>query len=161
WRAQLAQRFDRGAAGRAWEMGHALLRRGIPAVRPLAFIEPIGGREPATLLVERDPDAAALCDVGRALSPSSERRLIERLGRVLRKLHALGFTHCALTAENIQVTGDRSDIRLDGLNAIERRGRVTLDDVTRQLAVLVASLPNAFRRTQGARFLCAYFGRSF
>ncbi len=76
-------RFAASPARLAWELGHALLRRGLPTARPLLFVADDDGG--GTVVTE--PAAGTPLVSAQRLS----RRTLARLGSLLRRLHDAGF----------------------------------------------------------------------
>eukprot|EP00913_Durusdinium_trenchii_P008891 g8357.t1 len=148
------------SARHAWEMGHALLRRGFDVLRPLLFVSDPSGRGTTVeyLVTERPADAQPLNDWlhSVAQTPPNEcderiRRVVRRLGDQLHKLHSAGYLHANMSAENILVaevspaddSEDASTIAYDGsttrtyilgTSAVRRCARVSHDDLAATLA---------------------------
>lgn len=79
----------RGAARRAWETGHALLRRGFPTPRPFVFA---ADRACGIVVTEPAGEYVPLADRLKGHEVPEERAgLLASLGRLLRKLHDAGF----------------------------------------------------------------------
>jgi len=119
--ARWLQRFRWSPVRRAWELGQALLRRGLDTPRPLACIDSAGqtpgmgylvtealtGTQTARALVA---ERAATADGARTLWP-----LARRLARQLRRLHACQFDHRDLKLANLLVQVERSGPPWDDL----------------------------------------------
>jgi tRNA A-37 threonylcarbamoyl transferase component Bud32 len=159
---------------RAWEMGHALVRRRIGAVRPLLYIrartlasvreflvtEPTEGLVPlAFFLAHRLPN----------LTPAEREDWIEntsrRLAAQLARLHDFSLAHGQLSTANLLVGVEPEDCRIQfaATEHIMRKRRLTANDVVVELARLAGSLAGvpAIRLTQRARFLRTYLGAQF
>jgi tRNA A-37 threonylcarbamoyl transferase component Bud32 len=187
WFARLPDRFRWSSARRAWEIGHALLRRNILTPRPLAFVE----REDADgvrqyLLTEAVPDAVTLDQFARALVLPSPHRgkadLVRELVEVICRLHSSGFDHRDLKWSNILVRTDVSVTPAPHPQPLSPSGgegslRVWLLDldavwqwpwlprfrrVQNLSRLAVSSLQHAIvRRTDRLRFLRGYLGDRF
>ena len=106
---------------RSWELGHALLRRGIDTPRPLLFVER-GALTPRRdyLLTESVPGSIGLAeffdDRWPAMNSGQQREWLHshlgRLARQMRRLHDSGFDHRDLKFSNILVARDPADPRI-------------------------------------------------
>ena len=145
-------------------------RRGISAVRPIAFGERrSGGFLKACFLMTEGVTGAPSLDVLSA-RPASDvlddtherRRLIEMLARELRNMHRAGVKHGGLFWRNILVTRDADGAWQFHLIDPDRRGRcgegaVKRGDVVSDLADLVSSGIHGGQRADLVRFLRAYW----
>ncbi|MDA1195300.1 MAG: phosphotransferase [Planctomycetota bacterium] len=143
---------------RAFRLAYALRNRGLPAPQPLLAVAETGG---AGLYVAEWIDAPNLHDfaaTGRlaALTAAERRRLLEELGRTLRRMHAAEVTHRDLKAPNLLVRADLSIVIADLDGARVRRGPVTWSRRARDLMRLDASLDLAER--DRLHLLAAYHG---
>ncbi|GAB4146873.1 MAG: hypothetical protein Tsb009_19760 [Planctomycetaceae bacterium] len=170
-------------ARRAWEMGHALLRRGFQVPRPLAFISTL--EQPGKLreyLITENLTASDTVSFTKFLKRSSENsadsqwerllsRGIELFARQLWKLHEYGFLHTELTGDSVflerpqdakepvaPLTKQRfANVIFGALQGIQRRRRITQKDVAHVLANLFQSLASgSIRRSHCVRFLRAF-----
>jgi tRNA A-37 threonylcarbamoyl transferase component Bud32 len=161
--------LERAPVRRAWEIGHALLRRGIETPRPLAYVE---SREPAVLrqylLTEGIADSATLDQFLKqdyeTLSPTERRHwkrgVVKRFAGQVRRMHEFGFDHRDLKATNILVSrnaGVRRTWLLD-LDSVRRWAWMPAVRRVQNLARLnVTTLPRpAFQSTDRLRFLLTY-----
>jgi tRNA A-37 threonylcarbamoyl transferase component Bud32 len=169
WWKSLCGRFRRSRARRGWELGRALLARGIATPRPLAACEPrnpwffrtsylatewIAGGENLHLFGWRLAD----CPAPQRLRLAS--RCAVNLGRLLGRMHAAGIVHRDLKAANLLAVGQQDDVTvylvdLDGIRIGRRAGpRRRAADLARLAAGLQAHpwlTPTVF-----CRFLRAY-----
>lgn len=145
-------------------------RRGIPAVRPIAYGEKRSrGFLKACFLITDGLTTAVSLDVLSARpacdlldDPHERRRLIELLARDLRNMHRAGVKHGGLFWRNILVTRDADGAWHGHLIDPDRRGRcgegaVSRADVVSDLADFVSSGIHGGRRTDLLRFLRAYW----
>jgi tRNA A-37 threonylcarbamoyl transferase component Bud32 len=173
WRGWLAG-FRESPVRRCWELGHALLRRGIDTPRPLLFIERC---EPQSsrlyLLTEAIPDSLSVPDFMNERWPgltSCQRRAwvkghLQQLARQLRRLHDACFDHRDLKFANLLVASDPGDLRiwfldLDGVRdwrALPRR-RAVQNLARINVSSLVVDLASHSDRL---RFLKLYLGSRF
>lgn len=162
--ARLIARWSGGGPARnTWEVGHALRRRHIAAVHPLACVDRTAIDETSHVLLHVGP-TSTLGESLRTLDLSADRRravrgLVERAARLIRRLHDSGFVHESLSPETIRVSNsqDRA-IVLDGLEHVRCIGRVTYRDRVAQLEWLANSLrpTAAFRAADSVRFVRTY-----
>jgi tRNA A-37 threonylcarbamoyl transferase component Bud32 len=162
----------RGARVRAaWEIGHALLRRGIATPKPLAFVE---ARDGITLrqylLTEGIPHSATVAkflgDRFGRLAPHEQRQwlaaFLKRLAGQVRRLHSFGFDHRDLKASNILVCENPADSRLWllDLDSVRRWTWLPPPRRVQNLARLNVSsrLRPMIRNSDRLRFLIAYLG---
>lgn len=143
WRERLRNRLAGfgwvSRCGREAELLTQLAAEGLPAPRWVAFGGDGRGRE--FLLVEESPGAEDLRCVlsDTALSPDERRGLAKRLGELVARVHASGFTTPDLTAKHVLVSADRITL-IDWQNA-RRKQLVPQHERVRALAALHASLP--------------------
>jgi heptose I phosphotransferase len=117
----------------------ALQREGIPAPRWLAVGEDGAGR--AFVLVEGAPGVTLAAWLGGTDDPAARRRMAERLGADLARVHAAGFVHGDLYAKHVLVgPGGRTFCLLDWQRG-RRAGRWATARRLRDLAALHATLP--------------------
>ena len=173
WRGWLAG-FRESPVRRCWELGHALLRRGIDTPRPLLYAE---RREPRSsrlyLLTEAIPDSLSVPEFMNERWPGLTARQrhgwvtghLQQLARQLRRLHAAGFDHRDLKFANLLVASDPGDVRiwfldLDGVrvwhNLPRRRAVQNLARI--YVSSLVVDLASHADRL---RFLKLYLGSRF
>jgi tRNA A-37 threonylcarbamoyl transferase component Bud32 len=161
--------LERAPVRRAWEIGHALLRRGIETPRPLAYVET---REPGMLrqylLTEGIADSATLDqflkqDYAQLTSCARlhwKRGLAKRLAGQVRRMHEFGFDHRDLKATNILVSRNANVRRtwLLDLDSVRRWAWMPPVRRIQNLARLnVTTLPRpAFQHTDRLRFLLTY-----
>jgi len=156
-----------------WEIGHALLRRGIRVRRPLMWIEHTStGRE--ILVTERLRCRSGVVSSYEETLPPC---LARRAGCLVRRLHGNGFLHAGLSPDVFVVEAPEAGVPGSAANGTPRdsagAGRIVLDnveavipmrrvkhrDIVGQLARLndgaeAQSIPLAMR----LRFLLAYLG---
>ena len=106
---------------RAWEMGHACLRRNIPTPRPLAIVErECGNKSRQYFLTENIPNAVSLdeflqdavADVEVSLRDRQLSQIAIQLAQELRHMHAEGFDYKSLGAASILVDRNQPGQRL-------------------------------------------------
>ncbi len=106
---------------RGWELGHALLRRGIDTPRPLLFVERADPQSCKYYLVtEAVPDSLALPQFlatnWTGMNFRQQRAWLtvhlRRLARQMRRLHDAGFDHRDLKFANLLVASDPADPRI-------------------------------------------------
>ncbi len=173
WWKSLCGRFRPSRARRGWDLGRALLARGIATPRPLAACEPrdrwifrssylatewIAGGENLHLFGWR----LAKLPVGQRLRLAS--RCAVRLGHLLGRMHAAGVVHRDLKAANLVAAQERDDLAvylvdLDGVRIGRRPGaRRRAADLARLAAGLYAhpwltpSVACRFLRAYAAEF---------
>ncbi|MEX0701892.1 MAG: lipopolysaccharide kinase InaA family protein [Planctomycetales bacterium] len=181
---------DRWAPSRrAWEMGHAFLRRGIGAARPLFFVSTTTAAAAAGravqrpgcsfrreyLLTEEIPDAVSLATLLAAVddgSPGESRDRLRRTARLLgdrlRLMRDARFVHFDLNAENVLVprAANPSGLWFSGMESVHRGSRwpwLFRRQFSRMLARLEVDLH--YRRSLTAtlrlRFLRRFLGARF
>jgi hypothetical protein len=174
WLENLTARFRQSASRRAWEMGHALLRRGIDTPKPLAVVER-RNETPArhyllTAAIEESTtlDQFLRCELPK-LSPFVQAEWLEghseRLARQLRRLHGSGFDHRDLKFSNLLVSREAADCRvwLLDLDHVRTWRRLPFRRAVQNLSRLAVSarLHPALRATDLVRFLRVYLGSRF
>ncbi len=136
WWKSLCGRFRRSPARRGWDLGRALLARGIATPRPLAACVPRSGWLSATSYLATEWIAAAenlhLFAWRLAELPVSQRlrlasRCAVRLGQLLGRMHAQDVVHRDLKAANLLAVQGRDDVAvwlvdLDGVRIRRRPG---------------------------------------
>jgi tRNA A-37 threonylcarbamoyl transferase component Bud32 len=92
---------------RAFRLGHMLLTRRVPTALPLVALERRRGPfiTNSILITEAAPGVPLGTYLSQAAdsTPNRTHRLLGRLGRLVRRLHEMGFTHRDLKAGNILV----------------------------------------------------------
>jgi tRNA A-37 threonylcarbamoyl transferase component Bud32 len=174
WRARLPRGWKVSPVRRAWETGHALLRRGIDTPRPLLVVETVKNNIRRGYLLtaavtnsttadrffqtrwrEEDARFQAAWLAGRA----------RQLAGQLRRLHASGFDHRDLKFPNLLVSHDPADPRvwLLDLDAVRRWPVLPRFRAAQNLSRLnVSALQVAGIRTSDRlRFLRDYLGSQF
>ena len=172
WRRLLAP-FRDSPVRKAWEFGHALLRRGIDTPRPLLYWEDDRPNPPRSyLLTEAVPSTADassfLRDQWSRVPENLKREWIEghaeQLARQLARMHESGFDHRDLKFSNLLVSTVLGDLRvwfldLDGMRhwrgiprsrAVQNLARVSVSATTHHVGSLSDRL----------RFLKCYLGAS-
>ena len=133
WRRWLAP-FRLSPVRRCWELGHALLRRGIDTPRPILLVERPGNTSRKDyLLTEAVQGAIGVSEffAGRWTGLNSHERRdwlerhLARFARQMRRLHDAGFDHRDLKFANLLVACDLADPRvwlldLDGVRVWRR-----------------------------------------
>ncbi len=159
---------------RAWEMGHAFLRRGISTPLPLLHVETKSIAAIQEFLVtERIPGVLPLTNFLEHSLPAvrptvRENWLIaftKHLASQIARMHRCDIDHSILAAENILVASNftASNLWFLGLEAARLRSRESRTHVPSNLATLSNSLAGfpLVRRTHRLRFLKTYLGRRF
>ena len=156
----------RTSALRSWSNGHAFLDGLLPTPRPLAvWHRRRGGMSwEGYLLTEKVEDATDLrkfvLEIER-LPPALRRpllhSLLDGLARLLRRMHAQGWSHRDLKASNILASRD-GQVTLIDLVAPQRSRRLSRSRLARDLARLNASFlaSPSISRTDRLRFLHMY-----
>jgi tRNA A-37 threonylcarbamoyl transferase component Bud32 len=165
-----------------WEMGHALLRRGIPTPRPLLFVEERFGPQRRAFLVTESPrqwDG----DVPARTRVDAERTAIRQAARILRRLHGHGLIHTRLSESAFVVAKHElhraslqksqgfskipgicslpapatTRVLLSQVDAVRSLGDVSPEQVVEQLSQLNSAVPaDRFTPADRLRFLLAY-----
>lgn len=141
---------------RAFRMAYALRVRGIPAPVPhLALATEDGAGLVATGFIDA-PNLHDFVAEGRyeALDVPARRRLLEHLGRTLRRMHEAEVSHRDLKAPNLLITDDLRPVIVDLDGARVRRGPVRWARRARDVMRLDASLDLPER--DRTRILTAY-----
>ena len=148
------------SARRAWEGGHALLRRSIRCPQPLLFVEFTSDRGMCQqyLLTESVADTRRLSElVAAGGCENTLRQCLDRLASELRRMFATGIEHQSLDAENILVamTDGECEISFWGLEGIRIRRRISRAQTVASLARLNAGVParSIVRLSHRLRFL--------
>ncbi|MBI3268326.1 MAG: hypothetical protein HYZ53_04840 [Planctomycetes bacterium] len=156
-------------ARREWANQRRLAAAGIPTADSVALAEcaGTGGGGEAFLFVQALPRARNLRDALReeaaGLGWTARRSLAERLGRLVRAMHAAGFEHRDLHAGNVLVEGRlgaEPKLHLIDLHRGVWKPRVPTLARLRALSQFVDSLLPMFSRADGLRLLQAYFGEA-
>ena len=83
-----------GGGKKAWMGAHALLARGLPTPRPLAWVKD-EDQKAEYLVTEPNPGAVPLeAALAAARDPAEKAKLLRAAGQALRRLHELGAWHC-------------------------------------------------------------------
>ncbi|MCA9067430.1 MAG: hypothetical protein KDA84_00805 [Planctomycetaceae bacterium] len=159
-------------AREAWEMGHALLRRRLPAPRPLLFVE-----TPANdwdyLAIEPIPEAVSLhqwlSERLQSLHASDRRKRIHRVFNVLavqlRRLHNHGFDQPTLNLHSFLIQKDELSPKtwFASLETLQQPLRVDGACVRKALAGFLCCVRSAWPvgLTDCLRFLRAYLQADF
>jgi len=105
---------------RAWEIGHAFLRRGLPTPKPLLFLVEQGADlDRQYLVTEAVPQSQTLAQFSRTVWPtltSLEQRawispVSQRLARLVRRMHDCRYDHRDLKFENLLVANEPASVR--------------------------------------------------
>jgi hypothetical protein len=176
-RIGLAERVFGGSwseTRRAWEMAHALLRRGFPAVRPLFYTESRdqgvvrefllseqpAGQVPLTVFLERHLPLLPPRERERWISAITRRLAIE-----LRKMRSFGLVQKEITAAGLLVPIQATDrsIQFANTGSLFKLRRPAHPCVIRGLLPLYATVNEilGLRRAQILRFLRAYLGEAY
>ena len=166
--------LGRSPVRRAWELGHALMRRQIPTPRPLAYLELRSGLATQQYLITEEIAHTVtlhdFCEHDLPALPAAERQArldacLSTLAREVRWLHDCGFDHRDLKSRNILVTRDAARTRLWFLDLDAVRGwwRLPRQRTIQNLARLhVTSLRQpAVRTSDRLRFLRCYLGSAW
>jgi tRNA A-37 threonylcarbamoyl transferase component Bud32 len=158
------------AALRSWVSGHALISRLLPTPRPLVVLHRFrhGLAYEGYLLTEKvsnalEPGAYLERLAGIGNSATRTRDLLDRVGRLLRRLHDRHLSHRDLKAPNLllQLASDGltvENIFFIDLVGVRRHGKLRRPRRVQNLTRLHASFRNnpAVTRTDKLRFLRAY-----
>jgi tRNA A-37 threonylcarbamoyl transferase component Bud32 len=154
--------FRRSAALRSWVFGHNLLDRHLPTARPLFVAHRYRFGIPCEgyIAFETVPDAVALPDFVAAADRHELRQLADKLGRLIRLMHARHVSPRDLKAPNILLSGTAREPVLIDLVGLTVGKPVSDADRVQNLARLNASFVNSaiVSRTDRLRFLRAYLG---
>lgn len=174
WSALLGFGWRLSPSRRAWETGHALLRRGIDTPRPIFCVETTDPfQRHSYLLTEAIEGSLSLSEFLAERWPAMSapervdwfERHGRRLARQIRRLHASGFDHRDLKSPNLLVSRDELDDRtwlldLDAVRRWPRLPRVRAIQNLSRLNVSSLLVPN-LRATDRLRFLRWYLGADF
>ena len=164
---KIGQRYSE--VRRAWEIGHAFLRRCIATAKPLMFVE-ISSDDTSRqyIVTETISNAQSLQDfLQRDRRSHSEQfgigclaEMGSRLARQLQRIHTAGFDHPTVTAKTILVekTRERQQIWFVSLENVLQRRRLLHRHIVTSLASLNASLLScdSIPMTHRLRFLKHY-----
>jgi tRNA A-37 threonylcarbamoyl transferase component Bud32 len=172
WKAALGRlralaHWPGGRARRGWQLGHALLERGIATPRPLAMIMPGAGRGESFLATAWIEGALDLHQFAWRLAglPAAERRRRTRqaaasLGKLIGRMHHWRISHRDLKGCNLLLVErlDGVDAWLIDLDAVRIGHWLSADARARDLARLAASAlaHDWLTATDRLRFLRAY-----
>lgn len=170
----LRSRWRNSPVRRAWETGHALLRRGIDTPRPMLFVESIApSSHRGYLLTEAVENSTTLAEFFDRCWPAMKAdqranwltRHSRQLARKLRRLHGSGFDHRDLKFPNLLVSNDATDDRiwlldLDAVRAWPVLPAVRAMQNLSRLNVSSLLVPG-IRSTDRLRFLRWYLGSAF
>jgi tRNA A-37 threonylcarbamoyl transferase component Bud32 len=161
----------RSETRRAWEMGHAFLRRRIGTVRPLLYIQSRGVSCVREFLVSEPSEGMVTLAVFLAHRlpslPPAERegwveRVLRRLAAQLARMHQFSFVHGKLSTANILVGIERDDARIQiaAVEHVVQKRRIKPHDLVAEMAQLESSLAGVaeIRPVHRVRFLRASFG---
>ncbi len=168
WR-RIYTRGRGSAAHRAWDVGHALLRRGIATPRPLLYLEHPGPKSDREyLLTEAIPHSITLAEFCQTRVPGLTTGgraawlagVSQRLASQLKWMHDCGYDHRDLKFQNILVAADpaaRETWLLD-LEAVRRWPWLPRERAVQNLARLNVSAFHlkGLRLTERLRFLRHY-----
>jgi hypothetical protein len=173
WR-DLLPRFRWSSARRAWEMTHALRRRGILAPRALLYLETRSVSQVRELLVtERSgrslPLTVFLAHHFPSFSPRQKEAWIKAHTRALAtelgRMREFSLIHRRLNASHVLVSLGTTDCRLQigGTDRVCRMRRLSQRNLSRMLGQLDSSLKTnlALRRVHRLRFLKTYLRERF
>lgn len=146
---------------RSFEMAQQLREAGLPTPEPVARARRGEVRLLATRLL---PEHTLLTEhlkqrfvrPGAPGTPAEKHRLLERVGRLVQRLHQAGFAHGDLTASNIVVDGD-GDLHLIDLDRTRRPVLFRRLFQTLDLRLLFLTSWGEVSRIQWLRLLAAYF----
>lgn len=173
WLARLLDGWRPSLVRRAWETGHALVRRGIPTPRPLVCVEVPQHRGTRGYLVTEwiENTETALTAVTETLPrrPRPDQRAwltaqCRRLASILRRFHACGFDHRDLKLANLLVSRPGTDPRiwLLDLDGVRRWRRLPRQRIVQNLARIEVScrVQGVTSSTLRLRFLKEYLAGS-
>jgi tRNA A-37 threonylcarbamoyl transferase component Bud32 len=156
---------------RAWEMGHALIRRRISTVRPLLYVQSRTLSCVREFLVSEPADGMVTLAVflahrlpGMDLASRNEwiDRVSRRLAAELGQMHQFSLVHGKLSTSNILVGVEEKypRVQIAAVQHIERKRRLKPRDIVIELSQLETSLAraSAVRPIHRLRFLRALFG---
>jgi tRNA A-37 threonylcarbamoyl transferase component Bud32 len=155
--------FRPSTAMRSWINGHSLLDRGVATARPLLILEQRqrGVAGEAVLAFEFLPDAVELKPALVKAGEVQRLALLDKLARLLKRMHHVGVSHRDLKASNILVTTIGEPVLIDLVGVT--LGTKVADSVRqRDLARLAASFltGEVLRHRHRLNFLRTYLGPS-
>lgn len=166
---QLGSLAGRNRALTAWQLGHALLERGIATARPVAVVVPHGIANTGVGYLATEWIAGALnlhLYLWRlARLPQRERahlttQAAQALGRLIGRMHAWRVAHRDLKGCNLLLTEHDAEVHayLIDLDGVRIRRRLSYAEQVRNLARLAVSVEAHawIRRVDRWRFLQAY-----
>ena len=166
--------FRTSSVRKAWETGHAFLRRGLPTPKPLLFCEPKNrNKNSEFLLTESIPDSIVLSAYYEAyideMSGPAANDWINRYAtasaKVVREMHDYDFDHRDLKSNNLLVSENRNDTKLWilDLDSVQKWSRIPSSRRIQNLSRLCqSSFDNSrVRATHRLRFLKKYLGSDF
>jgi hypothetical protein len=152
--------FRPSPALRSWITGNSVRDRGLPTARPLAQFHRTRFGVPLTgyAVFDRVPDAPGLPEAV-AARPGAVRTWADRLGRLVRTMHARQVSHRDLKAPNVLMTAADEPVLID-LVGVETGRPVPESIRVRDLARLNASFLGSRHVSRGDRLRClrAYLG---
>ncbi|HET6327918.1 MAG TPA: lipopolysaccharide kinase InaA family protein [Planctomycetaceae bacterium] len=173
WR-DLVPRLRWSSTRRAWEMGHALQRRGVSTPRMLFYLETRDVSRVREILASERPSRSVPVTTFLAhhLPSLSERQKetwikanSRQLAAELVRMRELSLVHRQISACDVLVGIDPAEARVQigGADCIEKRRFVSRRRTNRVLIQLQASLAPSkdLRRTHRLRFLQKYLGSRF
>ena len=161
---RLRRRRGTGKAVRSWKMACALEAAGIPTADPVMLIESTSAAGPSFFVSRYLAEALEARYLLRAVNAGRERelypdfdvpRVLEDLGRTVRRLHDAGLWHRDLSIGNVLIerNGDGFRLVLVDLNRARHQPHLSTWQRSRDLARLAI-----FKPEQQALFLDAYWG---
>ena len=124
WPMTPSEPRPRHSAAHAWRMGHALLRRRLTAIEPLAVLEPRSRNRKAYLLLAPHASYRPLPDVLTATNHVTELdRIASILGRELDRLHQCGFHYAEWDGSNVLFDESTQRMAWSHLHRLRQRRR--------------------------------------
>ncbi len=124
WPMTPSEPRPRHSAAHAWRMGHALLRRNLSAIEPLAVLEPRLRNRKAYLLLAPHASYRPLPDVLNATNHVNELdRIAKVLGRELDRLHQCGFHYAEWDGSNVLFDENSQRMAWSHLHRLRQRSR--------------------------------------
>ena len=173
WR-DLFPRFRWSSTRRAWEMAHALARRGVSTPRILLYLQARSVSQIREIVVtersgRRVPLTTFLAHQFSGLSSRQRETWIKTNTRLfaseLARMHEFSLIHRDLSASDISVGVDASEagVHIGGADRIERKRFLSQRRSNHMLGQLAASLAGYpdLRRTHRLRFFKKYLGGHF
>lgn len=160
WTDPLANCVRRSAALRSWVMGHAMLDRQLPTPRPLLMLQRhrFGMPTEGYVLFEWVPGQDLHTHLAAVPSAGWPRGLVQRLARLLARMHRSGLCHRDLKASNIFYDSTTDQFHILDLVGMRAPGQLSKPRRVRDLMRLAVSVGSAMRRSERLRFLLAYLG---